>query len=318
MVRRLGLWLGVLVATGATEGCYDAKAYPVMTTIPLSPDDHGAVHRGDLNIDGHWYAYGDAYDSPARCTGMGAHLPTQCAEFSKPEPPPATDSSTKGASVLVAHNRDFPSNGNGMCTTGSVEALLCAPGVTDCKSSGSYDYSNMWGAGIGLDFELSDTSRGPWDPESYRVIGIAFDLQILGNESANDDLPLTSLRVEFPIQFTSDVLVPRDNLAVRFDGSTVDGGQRLVQGTSEEFPGGSPLWREATAGDWNSLVRRGHNEVLFGDVLLPASTSTTTSKPPDYPLDFTSLLGVQFHAAPDKDTKKHYAFCISNLELMRE
>ncbi len=305
---RLAPWLGMLVAASATQGCYDAKEYPLMTTIPLSLGDDGAVQASELDIVGHWYAYGDAYDIPARCTALAKYPPAECAEFKKPEPP-ATDAAPE--SVQLAHNRVFPSNGTGMCTTGSVEQVLCdgAP----CAQDGQPDYSNMWGAGIGLDFELRNDSRGTWNPVPYGVVGIAFDLQVLGDESAGDDLPLTSLRVEFPIQFAGDVRVPPSNTAVRLDGSTVIAGGSLQGGTSEEFPGGSPLWRQKSENDWASLVKRKHNEVFFSDLSLPA-----TQPKPDYPLDFSGLFGVQFHAAPDKDSKKSYGFCIDNLALIRK
>ena len=314
MVTRRGLWFGVLIAAGATQGCYDAKEYPIRATTTLDLSDSGEVDSSELMIHGHWYAYADAYDSPSRCTVKGMHQPSESADFSKPDPPPRPDPGAQADSVLVAHNRGFPSNGIGMCTTGDVEKVICAPDVM-CSMDGPFDFSDMWGGGIGVDFNLSSDARGPWNPETYGVVGVAFDLKPLSDDVADGDLPFTSLRVEFPIQFVNSVVTPEDT--VQLNGNPVAKGDPLPPpSTSEEYPGGSYLWRASAAkADWDSPIASGHNEVLFKDLLRPATEDTQSAI---YAFDVTNLLGVQFHAAPDKVLKRHYGFCINNLVLIHK
>jgi hypothetical protein len=135
-------------------------------TVPLVPTDTGWVDKASnsLGVQGAWYAYADSLGDnampPGNCQTKGGHSDAEC---SKVESPAAGS---------------FTNTGGMMCTKGTVEVVLAA------------DYSNMWGAGIGLDFNNSggDTPvKGAFDASS--VAGVSFVLT---------RKPLAGLRVEFP------------------------------------------------------------------------------------------------------------------------
>ncbi|HET9957874.1 MAG TPA: hypothetical protein VFQ61_25425, partial [Polyangiaceae bacterium] len=78
--------------------------------------------------------------------------------------------------------------GGKMCTEGTTAKVLKT-------SAGADDYSNMWGAGIGMDFNHppDPATKMPFDAVAAGIKGVSFDL----------DMPVvSSLRVEFPIPET--------------------------------------------------------------------------------------------------------------------
>ncbi len=235
----------------------------------LVPDESGWVDGADPNntvgVQGAWYAYGDKY-GVAKCTNVGLHAPEECSSISSPNP-------------LVS---GFPNEGGVMCTTGETCVVLnCGPGIPAC-AEGTPDYSNMWGAGIGLDLNAegaTDAGPGakfPYNPDDHGVIGVAFDI---------DRVPLGTLRVEFPIELP--------------DGST-----------TEDHVDGSPYW-EANDRYPPSPVQVGRNEFRWADVRAPRTT---------YAFDHTKILAIQFHvpAVTSGTSRSPYEFCISNLTFLTE
>jgi hypothetical protein len=235
----------------------------------LVPNENGWVDRmqegNNVGVQGAWYAYGDQY-GVAKCTNVGMHAPADCSTITSPNP-------------LVS---GFPNEGGRMCTTGETCVVLnCGPGIPAC-AEGTPDYSNMWGAGIGLDLNAegaTDAGPGmkfPYNPDDHGVVGIAFEV---------DQVPLGTLRVEFPIV--------------------------LPDGTStEDHPDGSPYW-EADERYPPSPVRPGRNEFRWADVRAPRTT---------YAFDHTKLLAIQFHvpAVTSGTSRSPYEFCISNLTFLTE
>lgn len=237
--------------------------------VRLVPDDTGWVDAmgpdNTVGVQGAWYPYGDKY-GVAKCTNVGQHEPDECSTIFTPDP-------------LVS---GFPNEDGVMCTTGETAVVLaCLPGVPNC-AEGTPDYSNMWGAGIGLDLNAegaTDAGPGakrPYDPDAYGVVGVAFEI---------DELPLPKLRVEFPIELP--------------DGTT-----------TEDHPDGSPYWN-ADSTYPPSPVNVGQNEFRWADVRAPRTS---------YVFERSKILAIQFHvpAITTGTERGAYSFCIKNLEFLTE
>jgi hypothetical protein len=255
-------------ANGGTGGTTDAGAMGGGVTLP--PSESGWIDLMDVGntvgVQGAWYPYGDKY-GVAKCTNVGMHSPEECSTITSPDP-------------LVP---GFPNTDGVMCTTGETAVVLpCGPDIPMC-APGMPDYSNMWGAGIGLDLNAegaTDAGPGakhPWNPDEHHVVGFAFDI---------DMVPLPKLRVEFPMV--------------------------LPDGTStEDHPDGSPYWGAEGDGSYPASPVEAHNEFRWADV-----------KPPrmNYEFDRTKIVAIQFHvpAVTSGTTRGAYTFCISNLTFLTE
>lgn len=139
--------------------------------IALTPDATGWVDKGMnmAGVQGAWYAYGDGQDGTGApmgtCQKAGHTAPGECSVITTPAP------------------GMFANTGGKMCTSGEVAKVLK-------NSAGADDYSNMWGAGIGLDLNSSGGAmsvKAEFDASAYK--GISFHI---------DTPPLAGLRVEFP------------------------------------------------------------------------------------------------------------------------
>jgi hypothetical protein len=126
-------------------------------------------------VQGAWYPYGDAYGE-AKCLTVGMHTADECSTITAPDP-------------LVA---SFPNEGGKMCTAGTVARVINGP-----EPSGMMpDYSNIWGAGIGLDLASTggdNPMKTPFNFTAAGITGISFEI---------DMVPLPGLRVEFPMPAT--------------------------------------------------------------------------------------------------------------------
>jgi len=236
----------------------------------LVPDRTGWVDRdaegNTVGVQGAWYPYGDQY-GVAKCINVGKHDPSECSSISSPDP----------------LESGFPNENGVMCTTGEVAVVLnCGPGIPAC-AEGTPDYSNIWGAGIGLDLNAegaTDAGPGekhPYNPEDHDVVGVAFDL---------DRIPLNQLRVEFPMELP--------------DGSS-----------TEDHLDGSPYWGADNRYPPSKVVV-GRNEFRWADVAAP--------RPENYTFDRTKILAIQFHvpAVVSGTERSPYEFCISNLTFLVE
>jgi hypothetical protein len=201
------------------------------------------------------------------------------------------------------------------------------------------DNSNIWGAGIGLDFSLNDPAgstrdplihdggRSVWNPKTYGVTGVGFDFALSYGPSDDPDQN-ANLRVEFPIELADVTNLP----SVRASGSTqwlgtasitdekkIAGPGELYPDSptpSEEHPEGSPFW-DAPA-SWPNVVspvRQGHNVVHFSEVNPPPQDQIGDGS---YKWDETRLLGIQFHVPTRTKQADKFSFCISNLTLIRD
>jgi hypothetical protein len=249
------------------------------TNVEITPDDTGWVEgsTNELGIQGAWYPYGDQY-GVAKCLNVGLHQPDECSHITLPAPPPAMG---------------FPNQGGKLCTSGATAVILaCKAGVTT-SGCPDHDYSNMWGAGVGFDFNAAKSTdagsgaKNPWNPDTHGVVGISFEL---------DGVPGPGLRVEFPMRLTDDE-ARSVNLPA---GSTTD-----------DHPDGAPYWGADSNFD-NSPAAKGINTVRWDGVRKPGTAAT-------YVFDHARLLGVQFHVpavklAPPGD----YSFCVSHFTFLRQ
>jgi hypothetical protein len=143
----------------------------------IIPDATGWVDgEADGNIygvQGAWYPYGDAYGD-AKCLAAG-HPATACAVILQPDPAAMS----------------FPNENGKMCTSGSVAQVINNP------TTMMPDYSNIWGAGIGLDLNAiggDNPVKMVFDFVAKGITGISFEI---------DNVPLPGLRVEFPMPATN-------------------------------------------------------------------------------------------------------------------
>lgn len=180
--------------------------------ILILPDETGWVDKEAewnlIDVQGAWYPYGDAYGE-AKCLAAG-HAATECAIINAPDP------AVPG----------FPNENGKMCTSGSVAQVISVVGGTDP------DYSNIWGAGIGLDLNATggdNSTKEVFDFTAHGITGISFEI---------DNVPLPGLRVEFPMPAT------------------------------EGHPDGSDYWG-ASMNYPNSPVMAGVNIVKWADIKAP-------------------------------------------------
>jgi len=310
----------------AAQGCFDVKSIaPGPEAIAVETDSVGRVLDGNaLGLKGYWYSYGDQYGTPARCTEWGGHAAADCSAVFSPPPLPALG---------------FTNVDGKMCTQGEAAKLdKCKEdAMLPCPTKDGLDFANMWGAGIGLDFDLDvddpeqperatdSDHRHVWDPDAHRVVGVAFDLEAFDLERPDvGDVPYPNLRVEFPMLLPDGTRLPPNVATVLGDTlRAADGPRDLPSGsTSDEYPGGSPFWgaprgsppKWGGANNDASPAVQGHNEFLWQDVSAPPDAWS------EYVFDRRKILSIQFHVpALTKDpVRLPYSFCISHLAFLRE
>jgi len=324
----------VVVASIALAGCYDVHSIdPGHPMVPLIADTTTGTVKAKSNalgLAGDWYSYGDQYPVLPRCTqyglheqDVGLHLEGQCSFVGSPVPqqmpgPPGTGY--------------FPNFGNRLCTHGNVAKVVpCNDAVEDLWcADGQPDYGNMWGAGIGFDFNPDNLEAasvdgescipGGWDATAHGVVGIAFDFE--WNDPTHEPEPM--LRVEFPVALPSEGLTLEDatvtSEGIKLGGETLDCGS-----PSEQHPSGSPfadapaVWgTSGVANDPTHLVV-GHNEILWSDVKgAPRKVAAADPTAYAYPFHPENLRGIQFHVPSKKDYRIPYSFCISNIAFLRQ
>ena len=189
------------------------------TDVLLPSDATGYVKVETLGVQGAWYSYGDGIGpdgmaATGNCQAVGMHMAAECSTITAP---------------LFG---SFDNMDSKMCTSGTVAKVIDLTGKTGCPAtSASCDYSNIFGAGIGLDVNNAGGDAGavklPLDMTAAGVIGISFDI---------DAVPLTGLRVEFPTDTTANT---------------------------------AAIWKPAKTKNYTSPLAAGHNVILFSDVIQP-------------------------------------------------
>ena len=260
----------------------------------------GALSDGSndnsLGIHGSWYPYGDQYgplcgptDMPNSSSGMkcndphfGNHPTSDCSVITTPDP-----------TVM-----SFPNTDGKMCTSGMIAKVIA---IVNSSQGTGMDYSNIWGAGIGLDLEADMGStacdtKGVFNAKDKHVVGVKFDLS-----SDSGSIPPAGLRVEFPTPTTDGTKNGSAYWGADSSFSTASG-KYVVVGTNTIFF--DPLTvLGSTAGAKDPTMPQTE------PVVVPGSS-------PGMPLDQTAIESIQFHVPASTSASTMYQFCISNLKML--
>lgn len=235
------------------------------TKVVAVPDETGWIDYdapwNTIGVQGAWYPYGDQYGA-ATCTDptKGNHPAAECSVITTPPPPPATG---------------FPNTDGKMCTTGTVAMAKC----TSCTET---DWSNIWGAGIGIDLASpggETTTKKAFPALDSGVVGVSF--------TYTPGAVKAGLRVEFPMNETE---------------GHADGSNYWKAGSS--FPASIP--KSSEGGDFT---------ILWSDMLIK-QPGTATAEKPHVAFDPNKITGIQFHVFAAEKATTPYDFCISNLTFI--
>jgi hypothetical protein len=322
--RRAAPLMGGVLAALAVSGCFDVESVdpgPKPRRVArVDPDGNGWVAPGSnpLGISGFWFSYGDQYDEPKRCTGPygmhppdnGMHGDTECSFVAYPDATPRLG---------------FANVGGRMCTAGNgAKVVPCPVGDDTCQDN--YDYSGMWGTGIGLDLGLPAgndggapvsrdvTQRTTWNAIQHGTTGVSFDFTWI--DKALFEEP--AVRVGFSVTLPEPDGLKIHRNAVTRDGefypASDDTAGMLPAGeglTSEDHPSGSPFADAPSSKTWGahdvSDIHEGHNEIPWSRIHAPPLT--------DYDFDpaTSEILGIQIQVPTVKESRLPYAFCVENL-----
>jgi len=260
--------------------------------VDLTPSDTGWVgaladgsNSNKLGISGSWYPYGDQYgplcgsppdpkSSGMKCNdpNFGNHPTSDCSVINLPDP------------TMMS----FPNDGGKMHTSGTIAKIVNIIGGT------SPDYSNIWGAGIGLDLNamMGSTAcdpKGSFDATANHVVGIEFDI---------DNVPTAGLRVEFPAPGTDGTK----------NGSAYWGADSAFSPASGKYvmPGTNKVF-------WDPKTVLG----LDRDPTMPQSQPVVVpGSTPGAALDQAHIESIQFHVPASTSASTTYDFTISNLKML--
>jgi hypothetical protein len=240
--------------------------------IPLVPTDTGFVDdRSGTGIIGPWYTYADTAGPAANAAdtdfehsscNKGHFMATQCS------------------SVMPTPGQPFPPmQGKGMCASGIGAVVL--PGT-----NGQNDYSDIWGAGIALDFNNlggDAGAKGTYDLSKYKGIGFTF---------SGDMIPVNKMRVNFP-----------------FDGEHFD--------PTDPTKADSPYWEGADK-DHSTLNNNTMVKIYWDQVGGPDYLTKQTPAIDPPPFDPTKVQSIQFQVFTNASTTTPFSFCVDNLTLLTQ
>lgn len=277
-------------------------APPGTTLVPLVPSSTGYIMNAVTGITGAWYAYGDGWGTEGvggatgvagergNCELIGGFPVADCSSITSPAPSapqpeggtvaadaaPAADATTPAGDAAAdtgapasttdaavassdaggGYDNGFPPSATGaMCLTGIAAKVIANDAGTD--------YSDIYGIGIGLDFNNVGGVKGPYDATLNKVVGVQFTI------AADTPFPPT-LRVEFPTE------------------QTVDGGPNPTGDSYDVAPtaGGTVtvLWSQFAG-----------PPVVGTDLSYPPTVDGGLAAQPAF--DPTNLLSIQFHVA---------------------
>lgn len=293
----------------------ESAAPPSGTTlVPLTSTANGYVigslpMGNTVGVTGSWYAYGDSWGTQSgpgvageqgNCQLLGGFTTSQCSTITSPLPPApadagtvaATDGGEAGAAPPPPAGDDtgFPSTpaptaanpAGTYCLTGTAALVIPKTGST------ADDYSDIFGIGMGFDFNNIGGVKGPWNATANKVVGISFNITATGGLPVN-------LRVEFPTE------------------QTVDGGPHPTGDSYDIAP--------STAGTYQVLFANLAKPFPPTDMGPDANVSyapTVDGGLAAQPMfDPSSLLSIQFHVATDTTAPITVTgLCVSNLSAI--
>jgi hypothetical protein len=170
-------------------------------------DPTGYVSTTALGIQGAWYGYGDGWGTngapPGVCEMVGMHPESACSSITFPLPPSASDAGEGGA--VATFSQTTPGT---MCLSGTAaKVLACVAADTTCAPPS--DYSNMFGIGIGLDFNNVGGVKMAYDAPTNKVTGFSFHIT---------GVPAGGISVELPTTDTASMGEDSYHIKVPSDG----------------------------------------------------------------------------------------------------
>jgi hypothetical protein len=197
--------------TGSTDAgalCTGCKVVPLTATNTGYVDYTGYPMANTVHVIGAWYAYGDGWGTEqvdggvgvagerGDCELKGGFPPSLCSSITSPLPaaPPVDAGPDAGAPTTAPAGYD-----NGFTPTPADSQTFCltgvAAGVPTPDGGTTPDYSDVYGIGVGFDFNNVGGVKSAYNAPAYKVVGVQFTLSSKG--------AWPSPRVEFP---TTDTL----------------------------------------------------------------------------------------------------------------
>ena len=232
----------------------------------------GAGGSTGVAVVGDWYAFGDGVgpnagvadagtdSTDSDCVAKGGFSPESCTQITSPIP-----------------GQPFaPTNAytNQHCTTGIAARVI--------NKNGSPDYGDLWGGGMGLNFNPAGSAGAAGDADLSAYTGISFDF-------SGDLVPPDSLRVNFPF---------------------------LGQHGQD-----APYWQGAIRA-WSPLTgttsNPQHVEIRWADIGGPfyLMAMTPPIDPAQYPFNPEAVQAIQFLVFTNTSETVPYSFCVANLSLL--
>jgi hypothetical protein len=263
---------------GGTSGAGDGPSGVEPIPLPSSPTGFVQDLTGGSHVIGPWYAYGDSVGPGANATNGDDHANSDCIKKG-------------GFTQADCSQIAAPTPGGVFMPTDLASSEMCTDGVASqvMNKNGSPDYSDMWGAGIMLDFNNPGGDAGPkGDLDLSGFGGISFDFSAFTGPTSNGaGIPGGAMRVNFP--FT---------------------GEHGVD---------SPYWMGASKASSPLVAPAGttqHVQIAWTDVRGPYYLTQQTPPVTPPPFDATKVQSIQFQVFTNPTAPTPYAFCVSNLALL--
>lgn len=242
--------------------------------VYLTSSSTGFVQDPVSGVVGAWFAYGDgvgsnagvdagADNSDSDCVKKGGFPPSACTQITTPTP------GQPFAPTDLATSQQ--------CTSG-IAALVMNKG-------GNPDYSDLWGGGIGLDFNNPGGDAGAAGVKDLSAYtGVSFDF-------SGDVVPPKSMRVNFP--FTGE------------------------HGTDSPYWGGGGDAALAYSPLTGTTAAPQHVVIKWADIGGPAylKGQTPSIDPSLYPFNPAMVSAIQFQVFTNAMATTPYSFCVANLAL---
>jgi hypothetical protein len=226
----------------------------------LLPNATGFVQDATTAVTGAWFVYGDSIGT-SDCMMKGGFTASQCTQFTTPNP------------VSPFPPMDSPITIGKMCTSGTAAKVIAG-------TSGALDYSDLFGGGIGLDFNNPGGDagvEGTFPLNNYS--GISFNFT--GNVPAG-----MNMRVNFP--FSGEHNAPN---------------------------GDAPYWAASATAAYSPIVS-GCNTVKWANVLGPYYLTQQTPAIVPPPFMPSEAYGIEFQVFTNKNTATPFDFCVDSLTLL--
>jgi hypothetical protein len=253
--------------TGGTSGLGGSSGVagdPLVSSATGFVDDTAVT-----GVVGAWYVYADSAGPNANMTST---------DF-------ADSGCNKGGFTATQCSMTMPTAGQTFPPTTMATSQMCTSGTASkvIMANGANDYSDLWGAGIGLDFNNPGGDagvKGDFDMTPYT--GVAFDF-------SGTTIPTNSMRVNFP-----------------FDGEN--------GGTDSPYWEGGTMAYSPLAVQAPPAVQ--HVVIHWADVGGPMYLVQQNITPPKF--DITKVQSIQFQVFTNTTSTSPYQFCVANLALLTD